>query len=377
MATYESLGIKRIINASGNNSRLGSSCMSPEVLQAMCEAAKWYVDMDELHQRCGEYITRVTGAEAGLVTSGAAGGLILATAACITGDNKAMMLELPEAGEGTEVIVQKGQRTGYDQAVRTAGAKLVEVGLPYRVHPEQIEYAINERTVGILYTFGEVVSQRGEVPLRKVIEIGKKHNIPIIVDASVVNYPVSRLREYIAMGADLVVHSGAKHIFGPPGTGFLCGRKDLIEACRLQAGPDYGIGRPMKIGKEEIVGLITALEIYVKKDHEAEQRNWESKVRFLVEDLRELPRVEVTRVFPDEVGRPVPRVRAWVDEQALGVTAYEIAERLSQSDPSVRVTTFYLHDGALVLNPICLLDDDEELVVAAFQKVWSSLQPKV
>jgi len=373
MATYESLGVKRVVNASANNSRVGSSHMSAEVLQAMCEAARWYVDMDELHQRCSEVIARVTGAEAGLVTSGATGGMLLATAACITGGDRAMMLELPEAAEGTEVIVQKGQRTGFDQAVRTAGAKLVEVGLPYRVHPEQIEYAVNERTVAILYTFGEVVSRRGEVPLEKVIKIGKKHSVPIIVDASVTNYPFSRLRECIAMGADLVVTSGGKHIFGPPGTGFLCGRKDLVEACRLQAGPAYGIGRPMKVGKEEIVGLITALEIYAQKDHEAERREWESKVRFLVEALADLPHVEVTRTFPDEVERPVPRVRMWADEKALGVTAYDIVERLRQGEPPVVVQEFYLHEGVLILNPVCLLDDDEKQVVQALQNVWRSL----
>ena len=177
------------------------------------------------------------------------------------------------------------------------------------------------------------------------------------------------------MGADLVTFSGAKHIYGPPGTGLLCGRKDLVEACRLQAGPEYGIGRPMKVGKEEIVGLITALEMYVEKDHEAERREWESKVRFLLEALAELPHVEVTRIFPDEVGRPVPRARVWVDEQSIGVTAYEIAECLYQGDLPVRITPFYLHEAALVLNPLCLQDGEKELVVSAFQRVWGLLQP--
>lgn len=344
--------------------------MNEEVLQAMCEAARWYVDMDELHQRCGEVIAHITGAEAGLVTSGAAGGLLLATAACITRGNQAMMLMLPEAARGTEVIVQKGQRTGFDQAVRTAGATLVEVGLQYRVYPEQIEYAINERTVGILYTFGQMISRHGGVPLESVIRIAKKHSVPIIVDAAVATFPVTRLRDYVAMGADLVVYSGAKHIFGPPGTGFLCGRRDLVEACRLQAGPDYGIGRPMKLGKEEMVGLITALEIYVTKDHEAERGEWESKVRFLMESLADLPHTEVLRAFPDAVERPVPRVRVWVDEEALGVNAHEIAKRLRQGAPPVAVQTELLHESVLILNPVCLLERDEELVARAFKDLW-------
>lgn len=373
MATYESLGVNRVVNAAGNSSALGSACMSPEVLQAMCEAAKWYVDMDELHQRCGEYIARITGAEAGLVTSGAAGGLLLATAACITGGDRGMMLDLPEAAQGAEVIIQKGHRIGFDQAVRTAGASLVEVGLPYHVHPEQIERAINERTVAILFVFGEVVSRRGEVSLETVVEIGKRHEVPVIVDASVVNYPIERLREYVALGVDLVVTSGGKHIFGPPGTGFLCGRRDLVEACRLQAGPAYGIGRPMKLGKEEMVGLITALETYVSRDAEAEHREWESKARFLVERLGELPYVEVTPTFSDEVERPVPRVRLWVDEAALGVTAFEVAARLRQGEPPVWVHEFDLHEGVLILNPVCLLEGDEQLIVQAWQNIWRSL----
>jgi len=132
VATFGSLGIKKVINASGNNSRLGSSVLSKEVLHAMNEASKVYVNMNELHIRCGKFIAQITGAEAGLVTSGAAGGLLLSTAACVTGTNIALMLELPKAAKGKEIIIQKGHRTGYDQAIRTFGVSLIEVGLPYQ-----------------------------------------------------------------------------------------------------------------------------------------------------------------------------------------------------------------------------------------------------
>jgi len=373
MATYEGLGLKRVVNASGNNSRLGSSSISPEVLHAMCKAAKWYVDMDELLLRSGEYISQITGAEAGLVTSGAAGGLLLATAACITKTNKAMMLDLPNTGKGSEVIVQKGHRTGYDQAVITAGANLIEVGLPYKCYAEQIEYAINEKTVALLFTFGELVNRAGEVPLGKVVEIGKKHGIPVIVDGSLINYPMERLRSYVAMGVDLLTTSGGKHIFGPPGTGFVCGRKDLIEACRMQAGPDYGIGRPLKLGKEEIIGLITALEIYINKDHVAERQKWESIVRYLAENIVNIPFIKTTITLLDEVDRPVPRLRVWVDEIRLGITAYEIVKRLREREPSVRVQEFNLYEGVLIINPVCLIDGDEKLIIEAIQDIWESL----
>ena len=138
------------------------------------------------------------------------------------------MLELPQAAKGKEIIIQKGHRTGFDQAISTSGASLIEVGLPYQVYPEQIENSISENTVAILFTFSERIIRNCEVPLKDVIKIAKKHKIPTIVDGSLINYPFTRIKDCIAMGVDLLVTSGGKHIFGPPGTGFLCGKKDLV-----------------------------------------------------------------------------------------------------------------------------------------------------
>jgi D-glucosaminate-6-phosphate ammonia-lyase len=373
MASYESLGVRRVINAAGNASGLGSACMGPEVLQAMCEAAKWYVDMDELHRRAGEYIAHITGAEAALVTSGAAGALLLATAACITRGNRSMLAELPAAAAGRDVIIQAPHRNGYDHAVRTAGVRLLEVGQPDRVLPEQIEAAINADTVAILFVFGETIDRRGEVPLETVEEIAKRHGFPLILDASVVNYPFERLQGFAALGIDLIATSGGKHIFGPPGTGFLFGRSDLVDVCRLMASPIHGIGRPLKIGKEEIVGLVTALERYVDSDTDAQHREWESRVLYMADALGDLPHATVATTTVDEVDRPMPRVRLSVDEEALGSTATQIVECLRQAEPSVHVQRFALHEGALILNPICLLEGDEKLVVQALRDVWRQL----
>ena len=376
MATYESLGVRRVINAAGNASNLGSVCMGPEVLQAMCDAATWYVDMDELHWRAGEYIARITGAEAGLVTSGAAGGLLLATAACVTRGGPSMMAELPASATGHEVIIQTPHRTGYDHAVRTAGVRLLEVGKPDQVSPEQIEAAINVNTAAILFVFGETIDRAGEVPLEPVIEIAKRHGIPSILDASVANYPFERLQRFAALGIDLITTSGGKHIFGPPGTGFLFGRSEFVDMCRLMASPIHGIGRPLKIGKEEIVGLVTALEIYVDADEDAEHREWESKVSCMAEALKDLPHTTVATTTLDEVDRPVPRVRLSIDEQALGVTAIQVVERLHQAEPSVRVSLFAVREGVLILNPVCLLEGDEERVVQAFRDVWREVEDR-
>ena len=372
MATFESLGIKKVINASGNNSRLGSSVLSQEVLHAMNEASKIYVNMNELHLRCGEYISQITGAEAGLITSGAAGGLLLSAAACITGTNIALISELPKAAKGKEIIIQKGHRTGYDQAIRTFGVNLIEVGIPYQTYPEQIENAINENTVAILFTFGETVNRNGEVPLKDVVKIAKKNKIPIIVDGSLINYPFQRLKDCVAMGVDLLVRSGGKHVFGPPGTGFLCGKKDLVEACRLQAGPGYGIGRPLKIGKEEIIGLVTALEIYLKRDRDAEHQEWDKKIHYLVSKLNKLDGIEAIQTEFDEVDRPVPRARLLFDESKIAHNAFEIAKGLQCSEPSIWVQEFSLRESVILLNPICLANREEELIVKGFQDLWQS-----
>ncbi len=373
MATFESLGVRRVINASGNNSALGSSHMSQTVLDAMHEASKCYVDMNDLHTRAGELIARITGAEAGFVTTGATGGLYLATAACITHCDQAKMLGLPESANGAEVVLQKGHRTGYDQALRTVGAKIIEVGLPYLSSVQDIEYALNEDTVALLYTFGELIDQRGKVSLDVMIELGKKHNIPVIVDGAAVNYPLSRLRELVSMGPDLIATSGGKHIFGPPGTGFLCGRKELIEACRLQAGPAYGIGRPLKLGKEEIIGLLTALEVYEHMDFEAQRLNWESKARFITDEIGGLSNIQTRLTEFDEVNRPVPRAIVWIDEANVKVSAYEVARMLKEGNPPVRVQEFLLHEDKLIFNPVCLLDGDEKLLVTTWKKLWQSL----
>lgn len=370
MVTFESLGVKKVVNAAGNNSRLGGSNLSPEVFLAMNEAAKAYVNMDELQSRCGEYIANVTTAEAGLITSGAASGLLLAAAACVTGNNKALILDMPKSALGKEIIVQKGHRTPYDQAIIIAGVNLIEVGIPFQTYIEQIENAINKNTVAILYTFGETVNRSGEVSLKNVVEISKKYKIPIIVDGSLINYPFNRLKNCIKMGVDLLITSGGKHIFGPSSTGFICGKKELVEACRLQAFPNYGIGRIMKVGKEEIIGFITALEIYLKRDPKKEHKEWESKIDYLVSNLNKLPHLTATKTEYDEVGRPVPRVQLLINEKRIQHNAYEIVAKLKESDPPIWVQEFSLHNSIILLNPVCLSDGDDKTIIKGFENLW-------
>ncbi|MEM2875386.1 MAG: aminotransferase class V-fold PLP-dependent enzyme, partial [Candidatus Bathyarchaeia archaeon] len=253
MGVYEELGVRRVVNASGNMTDLGGSLMDPETLEAMNDAAGSFVYMEELMEKAGEVIAEVTGAEKGLVTSGAAAALALAAAACMTGKDLSKVARLPDTtGMKNEIIIQRMHRNPFDSCVRVSGAKFVEVGHNHGTEPWELEAAINEKTAAIIYFVFD--PQPGVLPLEEVIKIGKKYGIPVIVDAAAEVPPVENLKKFIAMGADLVLFSGGKEIRGPNDSGILCGRSDLIEAAALNAFPKhfgwFGIGRPMKISKE-------------------------------------------------------------------------------------------------------------------------------
>lgn len=311
MGFYEELGVRRVVNAAGALTRLGGNRLSPDVLDAMAEAAESHVLMDELQDRAGAVIAKLTGAEAGYVVSGAAAGPTLAAATCVAGLNPAAMDQLPDTtGLRNEIVVQRGHRNAYDHALRAAGITFVEVG--YLGYPGaggtyawQLEAVITERTAAIACP---VLATPGTIPLPEVAEIAHRHGLPVIGDASASLPPRSNLRRFIAEGADLVVYSGGKAIAGPQASGTLAGRADLIASVALQhldmdvrmstwshreqaergtlAGiPHRGIGRAMKVGREEIAGLIIALRYYVAGNDDADLRRWEAILHHIAEPL--------------------------------------------------------------------------------------------
>ena len=337
----------------------------------MNEAARSFVDMDELECKAGKVVAEITGAEAGYVTAGAAAGLMLAAAGCMTGTDRSLMKRLPNTqGMKNEVIIQRGHRNDYDQAVTTAGARLLEVGFVYQTHPWEIEGAISEATAAILYISHMRGAQAGMVTLPEIIQIARAKSIPVVVDAATQIPPATNLTRFTAMGADLVVYSGGKAIRAPSASGFVCGRQSLIEACAMQAFPHHGIGRPMKVGKEEIVGLITALQQYVARDHDADLRSWEAKVAYLIGELAALPHVDVSRSFPDEAGRPIPRVRLRLREKVSELSAVDVVIRLLEGEPPISVVGYLAGEGVILLDPICLQDGEEVLVA---RRLWELL----
>ncbi len=332
MGIYDRLEVPTLINAAGTLTRLGGSRLAPEVLAAMAEASASFVHIDQLQQAAGEVIAAITGAEAGYVTTGAAAGLMLATAACVAGMDVAAMDRLPDTtGLRNEVIVQRGHRNSYDHAIRAAGITFVEVGyLGYPgaggTQPWQLEAAITERTAAIACP---ILDTPGTLPLPIVAEIAHRHNLPVIVDAAAELPPRSNLQRFISEGADLVVFSGGKAIGGPQASGILAGRADLIASVALQhqdmdvrletwnkrdlttsgtvAGiPHQGFGRAAKVGREEIAGLITALEIYAAGSDDADFARWSALLDPIESALGSIPRIPVTRTDRTRTQKPLP-----------------------------------------------------------------------
>ena len=370
MNILKKYGLKRIINALGAYTSLGGSVLSPEVIEAMTQAAKIFVDMDALQEKAGHVIARITGAEDAYVTSGCAAALTLATAACMTEGDPAKIQRLPASdGMKNEVIIHRGHRNVYDLTFRNAGAKLVEIGLLGSgeisgTNEWELEQAIGPKTAAVAYVIASIVISRSSLPLFRVVEIAHEHGVPVILDAAAELPPVSNLKKFIALGVDLVAFSGGKAIRGPNASGFVCGRKDLITACRAQGSPHFGIGRPMKAGKEEIFGLLAAIELYAKKDHEMELVRWEKRLKYILDGVSGLKGVKAQRRFPDDTGRPVPMVFLTIDPKTAKQPAHEVVRALEAGDPSIRVLVEEDHGLETIrFSPITLLEDDERIIV--------------
>ena len=322
MSIYETLGVRTVINVAGPVTRLSGAPLHPEVAAAMAEAAQACVRIEDLQEAAGQELARAAGAEAGYVTAGAAAGLALGAAACIAGLDVAAMDRLPDTtGLRDEIIVQRPHLTAYSHALRLAGAHLVEVGylgFPGQgiTWPWQIEAAITARTAAIAYSVGNAP---GVVPLAGVVAIAHRHGLPVIVDGAGALPPAANLRALIATGADLVAFSGGKAIGGPQASGILVGRGALIASVALQhqdmdvypetwtwrarylesgvlpGPPHHGIGRPMKVGKEEIVGLIVALRRFLARDHDAERAEQERRLATILDAVAGLPGIGRSR----------------------------------------------------------------------------------
>lgn len=369
MDIYDQLGVTKVINGYATLTRLGGSIMPPEVLAAMAEAAQHFVDIDELHAKVGAQIAEWTQNEAAYVSCGAAAGLTLSTAACIAGTDEDKRARLPHTDDmKNEVIVHRHGRVGYDFAIRQAGARLVEIGTQGGTTAEDMERAITDRTAAIFY-FYNVTRMRGLVPLEQGIEIAKRRGIPLIIDAAAQIPPVENLWRFTHMGADLALFSGGKGLCGPQSSGLIVGRKDLIEACAFHACPRPFIGRPMKVGKEELVGLMAAVRWYLDLDHEALMASYEDQVRYVIDALSKVDGVTARRDFPSEAGQPMPRAEVVLDEGRPGVTRDDVLARLRDGTPSVALAP--AGECGVYVNPQTLREGEVEIIVERLVEILS------
>ena len=357
---YRRFGARPIINAAGTVTRLGGSRTRPEAIASMAEATNYMVDMHELNQRAGEVIARVTGAEAGFVCNGAASGLLLQAAAVIAGTNPAVAQQLPHPiGVPNEIIIQTAHRFPYDQAYRAAGAKLVTIGTGRRCAPWELEAAINERTAAVAYLFSPFISRSG-LTLPEVAEIAHARGVPVIVDGASMVPPKANLRRYVEMGADLVTISGGKGIRGPQGSGLLFGRKDLVDGAAANASPNQFLGRGMKVSKEEIIGFLTALEIFVEEDEEVEMSKLRKMSQRVVDALIEIPGLQVS-VEHDQNDYLVPTAVLKLGADWAGPSKREFMAALEQGDPPVFLQGTFLPEEETAVDPFNV--SEEELPV--------------
>jgi L-seryl-tRNA(Ser) seleniumtransferase len=397
---YEQWEVTPIINVSGSVTRLGGAPMPGAVVEAFAEAALECVPLDTLQGAASRYLAEITGAEAGIVTSGAAAGLTLGTAAILTRFDLGRMEKLPHCdGFPHEFVVAREHRNGYDHAVRAAGARLVEVGFHEivagagvrRVEAWEYEAAFGPQTAGVLY----VHDAQGRPSLSDVVRAAHGRGVPVLVDAAGELPPRSNLRDIIAAGADLVVFSGGKAIRGPQATGILCGRReligaallqmldmddhfelweppaDLIDKSRLPGIPRHGIGRALKVSKEQIIALLTALRLFVGGAYDVELPEKRRMLEQVADSLKELPVCSRLRV-PDD-GQGLPILELLLDESGLGRTALEVCRRLRLGHPPVQVGHGALAEGKLLVNPMHL---NPERTAALIARLREELTPR-
>ena len=371
---FDALGVRRVINGHHWRTALGGSVMPPEVVQAMAESAGCFVDLEELYQRAGEYIASITGAEAGMVTAGCAAAQVLQAAACMTGLDESKMARLPDAtGMKDAVIIQKPQRNYYDNCFRFAGATLVETGNGDATTRADLDSAITDRTAAVAYAWHARFYGLG---LEEVIEAAHARDVPVVVDAAAELPPVENLTRFISSGADLVAFSGGKGVRGPQSTGILAGRKDLVEAAFLNAMSSdrtwAGIGRPMKVSKEEIVGLVRALQLFVERDHEAEWAEWRATSLSIIEALEDISGltayVNEGPVYP---GPTAPTATVVLGESWRGPTAEAAAEALVAGEPPIYIGTGPKPEELWVA-PVTLQDGEAEIVAGRLRQVLTT-----
>ncbi len=334
---YSRLGLRTFINARGTITTLGGSIMPPEVVAAMAEASLSFVRLEELHDRVGERIAGLTGAEAAFVCAGAASGMLLAGAACLTGTDPEAIASLPDTGGRPNrfVISLVDSHFYVHQGFRVCGGELVRVGSRESVAAADYEAALDERTAAVVFFLGSQPLEQ----LREIVPIARRRGVPVIVDAAAQLPPRSNLTDLTTeIGADLAVYSGGKGLFGPQSSGLILGRADLVKAASMNSNPHSGVGRGMKVGKEEVIGLLRAVELFLEADEERVIAEWERRCRVVAAAAEGIDGItaECDPPFANRFPPASPLVRLRFAGHAPAASR-EVAGALEQGEPAILV----------------------------------------
>jgi len=347
------LNVRPFINAAGTYTTHSGSLMRPEVMEAINYASQYFVEVEELHDAVGKRIASLVGSEAAMVTAGAASALTLGTAGILTGTDKAKVNQIPDlTGMKNEVIVQKSHRFPYDHGIRNTGVKIVEI-----ITRAELERAVNEKTAALFFL--NYANGHGEIKDAEFVEIGKKVKVPTFNDCAADVHPVENISKWIKMGFDLVCFSGGKGLMAPQSSGLLLGRADLIAGARANNSPTSAtIGRGMKVNKEEMLGILVALESFLERDHAKEWAEWERRANLIIASANSVPGVKAEMYLPEIFNR-WPHIRVTWDEAANGIKRADVAHKLRAGEPSIFILSL---ENALDLGVITLKPGEDKIV---------------
>ena len=358
------LDMRSVINASATLTALGGSLMPPPVVAAMEAGARHFIDLHELQRKVGERVAELTNNEAAYISSGAAAGITLSVAACMTGDDARLIDSFPGPSgfDKNELIIHASQRNGYDYAARMTGVKMVEV----EGSEESLEAAIGDHTAAILW-FAGAHWAAGALPIEQVIAIGQKHGVTVIVDAAAQVPSISNLWHFTRdLGADLSIFSGGKGLRGPQSSGLVLGRSDLVAAVRMNGSPNSAIGRPMKVGKEELLGCLAAVEWSLAQDEPAILEGYEKTVATWIAGVEGVAGMTAERGYPSEAGQPHGRAILTIGPDAR-MDRDTLHQALWDRDPRIAVAK--IGDNQIALNPQTLEPGEADVVLGAIREL--------
>ena len=351
---YQSLGVRPFINCCSTRSVHGGSIMLPEVIAAMEAAAKSFVNINELMAGASVRIAELTGAPSGIVTCGSAAAIALATAAAIAGNDPIKMLALPFTGDMVRrVVMPKSHRFPYDQAIRMVGAEIVEVGTVAELE------ALDFSTIAMVAMVGSKDCDASSPGLEDLVRVARPNGVPVLVDAA--SEHIQRPNPWLRRGADLVVYSGGKFLRGPQTSGLLIGRRDLVNSAWANSSPHRAFGRPMKVGKEDIIGVLTALEMWFRRDRDALHRVWQDDLETIAGHISGIEGCSVD-MLPPERGDEQPQLKLTWSRDRIAIDAMELRRQLLDGTPRIMLDDMSAGEGSVVIEPFSLQPGEAEIV---------------